>query len=308
MSERTDAVSLAPNDVAELKRGFEVSLRARNRSPKTIRSYLEAVDLYREFAVTSGLPTAVDCIKRDNVEEFIADQLSRWTPKTAQIRYGSLQQFFRWCDEEGETPSGTPMAKMKPPSLPDVPVPVVSDDDLSRLLKACEGTSFACRRDMAIIRLFIDCGLRLSEVSDLKVSDLDWNLQVVIVMGKGARPRSVPFGARTAQALDRYLRARKQHKSASSSSLWLGKAGSLRSNGVAQILRRRCIEAHIDKLHPHQLRHTAAHTLAKGGMGDSDMMRIFGWRSRQMLTRYGASAADERAHDAFRRLALGDRL
>ena len=63
------------NDVAELRRGFEVSLRALNRSPKTIKSYLEAVDLYREFAVRSGLPTRVDRISREHVETFISDQL-----------------------------------------------------------------------------------------------------------------------------------------------------------------------------------------------------------------------------------------
>ena len=51
-----------------------------------------------------------------------------------------------------------------------------------------------------------------------------------------------------------------------------------------------------------------AHQAAKGGLGDSDMMRIFGWRSRQMLNRYGASAADERARDAYKKLAPGDRL
>ena len=74
------------------------------------------------------------------------------------------------------------------------------------------------------------------------------------------------------------------------------------------MLRRRCKQAGIEQLHPHQLRHTAAHVAAKEGLGDSDMMRVFGWRSRQMLLRYGASGADERARDAYRKLAPGDRL
>ena len=71
------------------------------------------------------------------METFIADQLERWRPKTAQIRYGALMQFFKWCVEEGEI-SATPMRNMKPPSLPEVPVPVVSDDDLKVLLKTCD--------------------------------------------------------------------------------------------------------------------------------------------------------------------------
>ena len=62
MSEGNNPGGLAPNDVAELRRGFEVSLKARNRSPKTITSYLQAVDLFRAFAVQNGIPTAVGVV------------------------------------------------------------------------------------------------------------------------------------------------------------------------------------------------------------------------------------------------------
>ncbi len=299
--------SLEVNDVAELRRGWEISLRARNRSPKTIKSYLEAIDLFRDFAMVSGFPTTVDRINRDHVETFLADQLQRWRPKTAQIRYGALRQFFKWCVEEGEI-GVSPMANVKPPTVPDVPVPVVGDDDLRALLKACEGSSFDLRRDTAILRLFIDGGLRLAEVANLTMDDVDFDLQVVGVVGKGSRPRAVPMSPKTTQAVDRYMRLRKKHAHASSPALWLGSRGPLTSNGLAQLLRRRCRQAGIEQIHPHQLRHTAAHQAALAGLGDSDMMRIFGWRSRQMLTRYGASAADERARDAYRRLAPGDRL
>jgi len=301
----TDA-ELAINDLRELRRGFEVSLRSRNRSPRTIKSYLEALDLYVEFAVGAGFPTAVDRINRDHIETFLADQLTRWRPKTAQIRYGALRQFLKWCVEEGEI-TASPMVNIKPPTVPEVPVPVVSDDDLRKLLKACEGPGFEERRDTAILRLFIDCGLRLAEVTGLKLDDVDWDLEVVGVVGKGSRPRAVPYGSKTAQSLDRYLRVRKRHAQKDLPNLWLGTKGPLTPNGIAQMLRRRCDKAGIDRLHPHQLRHTAAHVAAKS-LGDSDMMRIFGWRSRQMLLRYGASGADERARDAYKRLAPGDRL
>jgi len=298
---------LAVNDIAELRRGFEIQLRARNRSPKKIKSYLEGVDLFREFAVRAGFPTTVDRVNRDHVETFLADQLEQWRPKTAQIRYGALRQFFRWCQEEGEVGT-SPMHNVKPPHVPETEVPVVSDDVLRALLKISDGPSFDERRDTAILRLFIDCGLRLAEVTNLAMDDVDFDLQVVAVMGKGSRPRAVPMSPKTTQALDRYVRVRKKHAHASSKALWLGARGPLTSNGVAQLLRRRCRQAGLEPIHPHQLRHTAAHQAALAGLGDSDMMRIFGWRSRQMLTRYGASAADERARDAYRRLAPGDRL
>lgn len=294
------------NDITELRRGFELSLRSRNRSPRTISSYLEAIDLYRAFALRAGFPTAIDRVNRDHVETFIADQLENWKPTTARVRYASLKQFFKWCVEEGEI-ADSPMAKMKPPNVPETPVPVVSEEDCESLLKACAGKGLEDRRDTAILRVLIDCGLRLGEVAGMRVEDVDWNLEVVMVVGKGSRPRSVPLWPRTVQALDRYKRVRGGHPRASMSAFWLGPRGPLTANGIAQMVRRRCKQAGIEQLHPHQLRHTAAHMAAKSGLGDSDMMRVFGWRSRQMLNRYGASAADERARDAYRRLDPWDR-
>ena len=88
---------------------------------------------------------------------------------------------------------------MKPPHVPDEPVPVLGDDDLRRLLAACEGKGFEERRDMAIVRLFLDSGMRLAELANLRVEDLDLDQDVAIVVGKGRRPRACPFGSKTAR-------------------------------------------------------------------------------------------------------------
>jgi site-specific recombinase XerD len=299
--------SLAVNDIAELLKGWELSLRARNRSPQTIKSYRDAAEHLREFLVRTGMPTRVDLLNREHIEAFVADQLERWRPKTAQIRYGGLLQLFKWLVEECEI-SASPMAHMKPPVVPEVPVPVVTDDNLRTLLATCEGKGFNERRDAAILRLLIDCGLRLAEVTNLRLEDVDDDLQTVLVLGKGRRPRAVPYGAKAAQALERYMRLRARHPLASTPALWLGPKGAITTSGVAQIVRRRCDAAGIARLHPHQFRHTAAHNWLAEGNNEGDAMRLFGWRSRQMLNRYGASAADERARDAYRRSGFGDRL
>ena len=140
------------------------------------------------------------------------------------------------------------MANMRPPTVPEVPVPVVSDGELKKLLKTTEGKEFEKRRDAAILRVLIDCGIRLGELTNFRLDEVDFETQVLVMLGKGSRPRSVPFGAKTGQALDRYLRVRKGHHQASSPMLWLGSKGLLGDSGVSQMLRRRCADAGIDQL------------------------------------------------------------
>jgi site-specific recombinase XerD len=157
---------------------------------------------------------------------------------------------------------------------------VVPEDGLRRLLATCEGKSFEERRDTALILLLVDVGPRRAELVGLRVSDVDFDLDVLLVLGKGRRERALPFGRRSAVALDRYLRVRARRRDAALPWLWLGREGRLTEWGLVQMLHRRGDQAGLPGLYPHQLRHTFAHEwLAQGG-GETDLMRLAGWKSR----------------------------
>jgi site-specific recombinase XerD len=287
---------------------WRVHLKARNVAPSTISSYLTVARAFCAFAVDRGMPTSAHGVAREHVETYLADLTERVAAATVAKHYRSLQQLFRWLVDDGEI-AHSPMQRMKPPQVPEQPVPVIDTDDLHKLVEVCKGNTFENRRDMAMLRLLLDCGLRASELMGLTVDDVDQEAAAVFVMGKGRRGRACPYGVKTADALRRYLRVRRQHpRSRETNALWLGKKGPLSDSGLRQMTERRCDDAGLPKIHPHQFRHTFSHRWLAAGGQETDLMRLAGWKSRQMVGRYAASAADERARDAHRRMALGDEI
>jgi site-specific recombinase XerD len=201
-----------------LLRSFERYLRATNRSERTVGNYLENLHQVEAFLRPRGVRLR-DATRAD-LEEFLADLLARRSAATAATRYKVLRVLYRWLEEEEDVPN--PMEKMRPPIQPEQPVPVIPPHGLRRLLKACEGKGFEARRDTALIMLLLDTGARRDELMSRMLADLDQDLDVLLVLGKGRRERALPYGHKTALALDRYLRVRERHKDAHLPWLWLG--------------------------------------------------------------------------------------
>ncbi|MFC9915998.1 tyrosine-type recombinase/integrase [Streptomyces sp. NPDC059862] len=189
-------------------------------------------------------------------------------------------------------------------------IPVIRDEETSKVLGTCKGREFAQLRDEAIIRLYCNTGARLSEVGNLLLDDIDLATESVHYHGKGSRDRRVRFGPKTARAVSRYLRARAQRKAAHLPDLRLAERGvrRLAPNGIKVMLKRRGLAAGLVELHAHRWRHAFAHEWKRAGGDTGNLMLLLGWTSEEMPHRYGAGAAAERAQETHQRIGVGDHV
>lgn len=109
----------------------------------------------------------------------------------------------------------------------------------------------------------------------------------------------VRFDAATAAALDRYKRVRARHAYAGLPWLWIGHRGRTTRKGVPAMLNKRAAQAGIGHVHPHQLRHTWADRWLRAGGNEGDLQRLGGWESAEIMRRYGAARAVDRALAAY---------
>lgn len=250
--------------------------------------------------------------------EVTPSHLRRWlshltergaAAKTISSRYQAVRSFFDWLATEAELDE-SPVRKVARPKAQEPEIQVPTIEELKAVLAtASDVRSFADVRDVAVIRLWLDTGLRRSELAALSVADVNLTDGEVSVMGKGRKPRTVAYGNATAKALGRYLRLRSRHPHGERSELWLGDRGRgpVDSASLYTMLTRRAARAGVT-LHPHQLRHFFADAWLKENGSEGGLMRAAGWSNRSMLDRYASANAAERSRTERRRLTLGDAI
>ena len=289
-----------------LNRSFRRTLEAENKSPRTIEAYTDAVRLLATYCQAHGHdprwqapPGAHPGLHRRPARPLEAGYCPQPLPGPARllqvggVRGGPPGQ----PDEWNATAAAARTTCRRGSSRASVSVA----QDL-------RGRDFTSRRDTAIVLLLVDTGMRRAECVGMTLDDVDLDRRIVWVLGKGRRPRALPIGRKTAQALDRYLRVREGHRLAYLPHLWAGRNGPMTPSGVYQVVHNRARAAGLAAMHPYQLRHAFATSwLAEGG-NENELMLVAGWKSRTMIDRYTKATAVERARASHARLSPADRL
>ncbi|MDP2931680.1 MAG: tyrosine-type recombinase/integrase [Chloroflexota bacterium] len=252
---------------------FDTYNRSDGKSPCTLRWYRQSLGMLLGWLTETGRPTTLGYLDENSVREFILwmqGRRIRGQPirvPTVNNRVRALRSFFNWLFRKGYTESHL-LQDVKPPRLPRVMVDILSDDEISRIMSSLEQSTMTGSRNVAILAMFLDSGLRLSELAGLKAMDVHIEDQYVKVLGKGSKERMVAFGNTARNALLHYsVHFRGEPAHSGVEEFFLTIDGYPMSNqAVKSMLRRVGAAAGVPRLHAHLCRHTyATNFLINGG-------------------------------------------
>jgi integrase/recombinase XerC len=268
----------------------------RNLSDQTRRSYLSDLRQYRAFLESrceqaeggDGIPTDPMLIR-----SFLASLYKENLRKvTVSRKVAALRSFYRYLLREGKVRFNPAELLQLPRCEKYIPV-VLSADEILSLLRVNFSEDAAGFRDRAIIELFYSAGIRLSELTGLNITDLDFAGGLIRVRGKGRKERIVPVGTPAFQAIDAYLNRRAEHAAKGGQTgpdepLFLSSRGMrMNPRGVARVMERVVRESGIVRtISPHALRHTFATHLLDAGADLRSIQEMLGHRSLSTTQKY----------------------
>lgn len=207
----------------------------------------------------------VDSAKRQDIELFL---LQFNNPGNRHAYYRAIRTFYNWLEETFDLPNT--MKKVRAPILSKLILPALTHEQVSALLDEVDNV-----RDKAIIALFTESGLRLTELTNIKLKDIDWDNHTIKVICKGGMERLAPFGGMTRKYLKSWL-----SQTEVSSNVW-----GINKWGIISMLRR-LEEATGITCNAHVFRRTFACLLRKAGVDTMTIKELGRWESIQMVERY----------------------
>ena len=249
-----------PSNNTDILSGYNYYLKVeRGLSPNTVKAYTADIEGFYEFLRHRGV-TLRDASSSD-ISDYIIS-VSDYLSKRSQARLlSSLNSFFDYLVSEGER-KDNPSSAVDSPKLGKYLPLVLSVEEVRAILKAAPN-----ERDRAILEVLYGCGLRVSEVCSLKISEVYLKDMFVKVMGKGSKERLVPMAPSTASAIMDYLSVRPESDAGCEDVLFLNRFGRALSRvAVFKMVKSVALVAGVDKnLSPHTFRHSFATHLIENG-------------------------------------------
>lgn len=288
------------NDLA----GFEEYLRfERALAPGTIESYMIAARALIAFLANAG-KTAPQADITDLSSFLVQGQVAGAAARTVMKVASGLRAFYAYLVLSGITKEN-PARHIVTPKMEKRLPKVLGTDEVERLLAACPADDVFGVRDRAIIEVMYSCGLRISEVADLRLDQVSLIEGMLMVVGKGDKERMVPFGEHARAALTEYLaRSRPrliEKANRDPSAIFVSARGKrMDRKTIWKDFKAICVRAGVDA-HPHVLRHSFATSLLQGGAGLRDVQELLGHSSINTTALYTHLADGElrKIHDQF---------
>ena len=260
-------------DLSRLIKHFESFNRSEGKSPRTLEWYTYVLEFFRHWLEEGGLSTALKDLGEDEVRDFILYLQERQvngrllSSHTVANRVRGLKGFFSWLGRQGYTKLNL-LEGLKVPKTDEKVVEPLTAMEVDRLFSAINAKSALGARNSAMVALFLDAGLRLSELANLKEEDVHLDDRFIKVMGKGSKERMLPLGAKCHRAmLHYYYHFRPEPLHIGVNTFFLTLDGyPLSSKAVKSLVVRLSKAAEVPRLHPHLFRHSyATHFLINGG-------------------------------------------
>jgi integrase/recombinase XerC len=248
--------------------------REKNYSPHTIRSYEKDLQQLHDFIKNhdAHLLTNLNAIDQVTIRLFLGDLYEKEkTKRTIARKLAATRSFFKFAVKKGlvkQNPAQHIMTPKLPKQLPNF----LEESAAQRLMELPDTSTAIGSRDRALLELFYSTGVRLSELVNLKMSDIDWWNDTIKVVGKGQKQRVIPFGRKAKNALKQYLEFREKivaehHQGKEVNNVFLSERSTrLNPKTVYTIVHRYvAMVSEIERKSPHVLRHTfATHLLNRG--------------------------------------------
>lgn len=290
--------------VRNLLSAYERHLEAANRSPKTISWYMDILRRFFHFLDANHLSKPVPDIGREEVRAYISylQHTRKWSnspyikgdkgglsPYSIQGHVRAVKAFWGWLFEEQYIPQN-PLTRLPLPKVPQTLVKTITTDQFRRLLAAIDKQTPRGAKYYCILLFLLDTGMRISELVNITMADIDLMSCLVTVIGKGRKQRTLPFHRTTRRELQRYVKSfRPELCSYHSCYLFPTSDGyHISINSVQQFIRRTAIKAGLlgIKCSPHILRHSFSTAfIAKGGT-DFALKELLGHTTLQPTQKY----------------------